>query len=272
MALKIIVEGCDGAGKSTYIKKLADMYPTATVLHCTRHTPNTYEYFKSLLTDPHDYIFDRFHIGQFVYQTEDERRAHGWMTNKQLKKLEKIINKVKAQIIYIEAPVETMMYNCSIDAEDSHYTARYIQDILGKYDRFFMNSSVIPYYYFNDYNPLHAGKINYNEIPYSVAVDFDGTLTIKNGFPDITNATPNMEIINKCKQLQKCGVRIILWTNRTDKYLQDAVDFCKMYDLHFDAVNDNIPEVKKLGINPRKVWATEYWDDKAIRVITRGDK
>lgn len=267
MALKIIVEGCDGTGKSTYIRKLKSLYPSAQVIHCTRTTPNTYQWFSRLLKDDNDYIFDRFHVGQFIYQNEDERRERGWMTIHQLHKLERLMNRRGAYIVYVTAPIDTILYNCQRDEFDSHYTWDYIKYLTDLYDDFMYRVSqvaVIPYY--NDYHPGGAGHIDYDKIPTILAVDFDGTITTKNGFPDINTAEPDIEIINKCKTLKKCGVKIVLWTNRTDRYLDDAVKFCESYGLTFDAVNANVPEVRSLGLNPRKVWATEYWDDKAEHI------
>ena len=48
--------------------------------------------------------------------------------------------------------------------------------------------------------------------------------------------------------------------------LEAAVDWCAAHGLHFDAVNDNLPEVQAAyDANPRKITANEYWDDRAIR-------
>lgn len=50
--------------------------------------------------------------------------------------------------------------------------------------------------------------------------------------------------------------------------LQDAVDWCYNRGLKFDAVNDNLEENKEhFGNNTRKVFADEYWDDKAVPVV-----
>lgn len=47
--------------------------------------------------------------------------------------------------------------------------------------------------------------------------------------------------------------------------MEEAVEACKKQGLIFDAVNDNLPEVKKVfGNNSRKIVASEYWDDKGI--------
>lgn len=92
-----------------------------------------------------------------------------------------------------------------------------------------------------------------------IAVDFDGTL-VENRYPQI-GETKN-EILDYCKSQQEKGARIILWTNRADQYLTDAVNWCKDHGLHLDAVNDNLSEViNAFGNNPRKVYADEYIDD-----------
>ena len=49
--------------------------------------------------------------------------------------------------------------------------------------------------------------------------------------------------------------------------LDNALEACARWGLHFDAVNDSLPSWKKFyGNDTRKVGATEYWDDKAYRV------
>ena len=51
------------------------------------------------------------------------------------------------------------------------------------------------------------------------------------------------------------------------KLLENALEACARWGLHFDAVNDSLPSWKKFyGDDTRKVGATEYWDDKAYRV------
>lgn len=91
------------------------------------------------------------------------------------------------------------------------------------------------------------------------AVDFDGTLC-KNEFPKI--GEPYACRIEAVKRLQKNN-KIILWTCRTGKALTEAVIWCAEYGLQFDAVNENIQEVKEAwGEDTRKVFADHYIDDK----------
>lgn len=46
--------------------------------------------------------------------------------------------------------------------------------------------------------------------------------------------------------------------------LTAAVDFCAQHSVHLDAVNRNLPEiVEAFGGDTIKVFANEYWDDRA---------
>jgi hypothetical protein len=113
----------------------------------------------------------------------------------------------------------------------------------------------------------NVSKEQMNKLPYIIAVDFDGTL-VEDRFPEIgepIEATWGMvrEAIDK-------GAKIILWTSRDNERLKAAVEFCTERGLHFDAINDNLDECKILFNNStRKVYANEYWDDKAIAGFCR---
>lgn len=93
-----------------------------------------------------------------------------------------------------------------------------------------------------------------------IAVDFDGTLC-SNEYPEIGN--PNEELIEYLKKRQQSGEKLILWTNRVGKQLDEAIKWSNEHGLTFDAVNDNLPEIiEAFGSNPRKIFANEYIDDR----------
>jgi hypothetical protein len=98
-----------------------------------------------------------------------------------------------------------------------------------------------------------------------IAVDFDGTLC-KHEYPDI--GEPNTPLIRSLINVRQYGkAKLILWTCRRDKHLQEAVDWCKEQGLEFDAVNENLPEViASFGGDTRKVVADIYLDDKAEKI------
>lgn len=98
-----------------------------------------------------------------------------------------------------------------------------------------------------------------------IAVDFDGCLASAGTWPEV--GEPNEALINWLICLRKRGDKVILWTCRADEALQKAVEFCKVHGLEFDAVNDNLEELKQLyGNNSRKISAVLYIDDKALKV------
>ena len=100
--------------------------------------------------------------------------------------------------------------------------------------------------------------------PKVLAVDFDGCLCV-NKWPEIGD--PNWNAIHTLLDHKSDGGKVILWTCREGQMLEDAVMWCLNHGLKFDAVNDNLPENKEyFGNNCRKVWANEYWDDKAVPV------
>lgn len=93
------------------------------------------------------------------------------------------------------------------------------------------------------------------------AVDFDGTLC-ENIYPGI--GFPNMKLINHLIKRRKQGNKIILWTCRYGKRLEEAVAWCKDYGLEFDAVNENLSEmIEWYGNDTRKIGADIFIDDKA---------
>lgn len=107
----------------------------------------------------------------------------------------------------------------------------------------------------------------------TIAVDFDGTI-VEDSFPDI--GKPKQEIINWLKNSKEKGCKLILWTCRSNNIkvenkgaLDIAVTYCKeVLGLEFDAVNENLKEVKEKWDNDtRKVLADYYLDDKAITVL-----
>lgn len=93
-----------------------------------------------------------------------------------------------------------------------------------------------------------------------IAVDFDGTLC-EDKFPEIGAEIP-LRVLT-VKYMQQIGIKTILWTCRNGKPLEEAVEWCKQHGLEFDAINENLPEVKeKWGGDTRKVWCDYYIDDK----------
>lgn len=96
-----------------------------------------------------------------------------------------------------------------------------------------------------------------------VAVDFDGTLSLDSSYPHIGRF--NTDLFGALIKLKNIGYSIVLWTCREGKELNEAVEWCKMNGLEFDAINENPPEVP---FKSRKVVADMYIDDRAYKPTT----
>lgn len=102
----------------------------------------------------------------------------------------------------------------------------------------------------------------------AIAIDFDGCLC-SDAYPDI--GAPNWAVITKAAEEQEAGAGLILWTCREGPLLHEAVAACARWGLKFDAINESLPDwIAAFGTRPRKVGATEYWDDKAVRLPPQG--
>lgn len=108
----------------------------------------------------------------------------------------------------------------------------------------------------------NVSKEEMSKLPYIIAIDFDGTL-VEDKFPEI--GKPIKETWDLARKARDAGAKLILWTSRDGRSLEDAIWFCLDNGLSFDAINENLPECQALFNNDtRKVYANEYWDDKAV--------
>jgi len=94
--------------------------------------------------------------------------------------------------------------------------------------------------------------------PFTIAVDFDGTI-VCHKFPEIGEPVPMA--IDTIKSWIDMGFRVILWTMRHDKYLDDAVRYCKEAGIEFYGVNENPSQGWS---DSPKAYAHRYVDDMAI--------
>ncbi len=96
----------------------------------------------------------------------------------------------------------------------------------------------------------------------TIAVDFDGTI-VKHRYPEIGAELPFA--VMTLKMLQKEGHRLILWTVREGKELEEAIAWCKERSLEFYAVNRDFPEETKENTNySRKLKADLFIDDRSF--------
>jgi hypothetical protein len=94
-----------------------------------------------------------------------------------------------------------------------------------------------------------------------IAVDFDGTI-VDHEYPKI--GKEKLFAFRTMKELEKQGARLILWTFRAGKELEDAVEYCRNNGIEFYAVNRNYPEEIMDDTVSRKIDADIYIDDKNL--------
>jgi hydroxymethylpyrimidine pyrophosphatase-like HAD family hydrolase len=94
-----------------------------------------------------------------------------------------------------------------------------------------------------------------------IAVDFDGTI-VEDSYPGIGDE--RIFAFETLKRLQADGHRLILWTYRQGKKLEEAVAYCKANDLEFYAVNKSFPEEDLTEEVSRKIHADLFIDDRNI--------
>ena len=71
-----------------------------------------------------------------------------------------------------------------------------------------------------------------------IAVDFDGTI-VEHKYPKIGREKPFA--IDTLRRLASEGHKIILWTSREGRLLEEAIRFCRERGLTFYAVNSDTP-------------------------------
>ena len=97
----------------------------------------------------------------------------------------------------------------------------------------------------------------------TIAVDFDGTI-VEHKYPDIGEELPFAT--ETLKMLIKDQHRLILWSVREGKLLEDAINWCRERGVEFWAVNKDYPEEKKEWNESisRKIKADVWIDDRNV--------
>ena len=91
-----------------------------------------------------------------------------------------------------------------------------------------------------------------------IAIDFDGTC-VTHDYPRIGKEIGATKVL---KRLVEAGHKLILNTMRSDKELQDAVNWFKKNGIELYGVNEN--PTQKRWTNSPKVYAHMYIDDAAL--------
>lgn len=99
--MNIIIEGCDGTGKSTLAKHLCE---TLGLYYWHESEPRTLAEYQQMLSSG-GVCFDRFCFGQFVYNTPEQRK----MTEGELATLVAGFKQTNTLLIYVDASTDTII-------------------------------------------------------------------------------------------------------------------------------------------------------------------
>ena len=97
----------------------------------------------------------------------------------------------------------------------------------------------------------------------TIAVDFDGTI-VEHRYPEIGKELPFAT--QTLKMLMNDRHKLILWSVREGKLLEEAVEWCRQRGVEFYAVNKDYPEedLSKSQNFSRKIKADVWIDDRNI--------
>lgn len=97
----------------------------------------------------------------------------------------------------------------------------------------------------------------------TIAVDFDGTI-VSHEYPQIGKEIPFAT--QTLKMLINDGHKLILWTVREGKLLDEAIQWCHEHGIDFYAVNKDYPEEEKENNNhfSRKLKVDMWIDDRNV--------
>lgn len=113
--MKIIIEGVDGAGKSTLAKQLAKIF-NATIEH--DKYPQTANQYVERLNKPGNIVFDRFMLGQFVYNSPEERKMD---TAELLDLIDYCKDRSDVILIYLDTSVEECIKRLNSRGDDESF-------------------------------------------------------------------------------------------------------------------------------------------------------
>ena len=96
----------------------------------------------------------------------------------------------------------------------------------------------------------------------TIAVDFDGTI-VRHRYPKIGDEIPFAT--ETLRLLLRDRHRLILWTVREGKLLDEAIEWCRARGVEFYAVNRDFPEEDATGSGfSRKIKADLFIDDRSF--------
>ena len=94
-----------------------------------------------------------------------------------------------------------------------------------------------------------------------IAVDFDGTI-VEHRFPEIGKEIPFAT--DTLRKLISEQHRLVLWTVRSGRLLDEALEWCRQRGVEFYAVNRDYPDQEFSEDMPRKIKVDMVIDDRNV--------
>ena len=91
-----------------------------------------------------------------------------------------------------------------------------------------------------------------------ISIDFDGTV-VEHRYPKIGEEIPHATEV--LKKLQADGHKLVLWTVREGRQLEEAIEWCRERGVEFSAINETLRSSGEHSHNTRKIDADIYIDD-----------
>ncbi len=91
-----------------------------------------------------------------------------------------------------------------------------------------------------------------------ISVDFDGTV-VEHRYPKIGDEIPHATEV--LKKLMAEGHKLVMWTVREGRLLDEAVEWCRERGVEFSAINETLRASGEHNNNTRKIDADIYIDD-----------
>ena len=147
----IVLEGCDGTGKTSIAKLIQAVMLDAEIIHCTAETPNDFKFFSKLIDigQYRNIILDRGMYGQFVYQSPEDRK----LSHKQLRTLELNMIRTGAKVVHVTAMQQTIEDRLNSRSEVPMHT---VSVLLSRFDDLF-EKSLMPVITVDTTNGLEIG-------------------------------------------------------------------------------------------------------------------
>lgn len=155
--MNIVIEGCDGTGKSTIAKHLCDRLD---LQYWHESQPRTFDEYKQML-EYGGFVFDRFCFGQFVYNTPEQQK----MSFEELKTLLRdVFPKTGTILLYVDAHTDTIIQRMLKRGEGDEKIIpemiKYIKNIRGTY-RSVLRRAEAPYIEINGEGGANYYGINH---------------------------------------------------------------------------------------------------------------